>query len=158
MSQNRELGTEAASGEAPKQAALEWTVLPFKESARRSVVVVGVIIGVGLMVILLFKDLFLGALSVLVLFASLHTYFGRTTYRLEADRVTVRSSLGTTMKPWSHFKRFYVDRRGVTLSPFAKPSRLEPFRSVRLLYGSNKDEVVAFISKRLDRNPGSGTR
>ena len=52
------------------------------------------------------------------------------------------------VKKWSDFKRFHVDRKGVTLSPFAKASRLEPFRSVRLLYGSNKDEVVAFISKR----------
>jgi len=140
---------------APEER-LEWTVLPFRENLGRSVAVVAVIIAVGFLVVVLFKDVFLGLLSVGILFLSLHSYFGRTTYRLDMDQVTVRSSFGTTVKKWSHFKRFYVDRRGVTLSPFAKPSRLEPFRSLRLLYGSNKDEVVAFVSKRFDRDPGRG--
>jgi hypothetical protein len=146
------------SAEPAPGGRLEWSVLPFRENLPRSAAVLAVIIAVGFMVVLLFKDVFSGILSVLILVASLHTYFGRTTYRLDLDQVTVRSSFGTTAKKWSHFKRFYVDRKGVTLSPFAKPSRLEPFRSLRLLYGSNKDEVVAFVSQRFDRDPGGGLR
>jgi hypothetical protein len=137
------------SGEAGAAERLEWNVAPFKESLGRSIVVVAVIVAVGFLVVVLFKDVFLGILSVLILFASLHTYFGKTAYRLDSGQVTVKSSLGTTAKKWSHFKRFYVDKKGVTLSPFDKRSRLEPFRSLRLLFGGNQDEVVAFISKRL---------
>ncbi len=141
-----------AAGEVP----LEWSVRPFKENVRRSAIVVIVIGAIGFLVLVLFKDVFLAVLSVLILLASLHTYFGRTTYRLDSNQVTVRSSFGTAIKKWSAFKRFYADKKGVTLSPFDKPSRLEPFRSLRLLYGGNKDEVVAFISKRFDRDSGGG--
>ena len=128
---------------------LEWSVFPFVENLRRSVVVVAVIVFVAGLVYLAFKDVFLVFLSVAILLASLHAYFSRTTYRLDKDWVTVKTMSVRTSKRWSHFKRFYPDDRGITLSPFAEPSRLEPFRSVRLLYGSNKDEVVAFVSKRV---------
>jgi len=149
-------GVGEPAAEPAAQSRLEWSVLPFRESLGRSVGVVAVIAAVGLVVVVLFKDIYLGILSVLILVASLHTYFGRTTYRLDGDQVTIKSSFGTTIKKWSHFKRFYADRKGVTLSPFEKPSRLEPFRSLRLLYGGNKNEVVAFVSERFSRDPGRG--
>jgi preprotein translocase subunit SecE len=141
------------NGEAP----LEWTVWPYKESARRTTLVIAAILAVGVLACLMFKAIFWGVFSVAILFASLHTYFTRTTYRLDAESVTVRSSMGTVVRKWATFKRYYIDKRGVTLSPFAKPSRLEPFRSTRLLYGGNRDEVVAFISKRIDRDAAVGT-
>ena len=125
---------------------LEWSVFPCKENMRRSVVVIVIIIACGIVVYVAFKDVFLGVLSVLILFASLHTFFTRTRYRLDRDGVVIRTSLAKTVKKWSDFKRYYADRRGVTLSPFAKPSRLEPFRSVRLLYKDNRDDVVEFVS------------
>jgi hypothetical protein len=128
---------------------LEWSVFPFMENLRRSIIVVAIIVAVAALVYLAFKEVFLVVLSVAILFASLHAYFSRTTYRLDESGVTVRTLSVKTAKGWSHFKRFYPDNRGITLSPFAGPSRLEPFRSVRLLYGSNKDEVVAFVSKRI---------
>lgn len=150
---------ESAPGAAPVDPApLSWTVLPYRENLGRSAAVVAAMVLVGFVVLVLFKDVYLGILSVLILFASLHTYFGRTTYRLDAAGVTVKSSFGTTQKPWSYYKRFYVDKKGVTLSPFSRPSRLEPFRSLRLLFGGNKDEVVAFVSQRLGGNAGLGPR
>jgi hypothetical protein len=136
---------------------LEWSVWPWREKVGRTVLVIGVILVVGVVVALLFKEVFWGVFSVLILFASLHTYFTRTTYRLDSEQVTVKSSVGTAVKKWSTFKRYYADRKGVTLSPFAKPSRLEPFRSTRLLYGGNRDEVVAFVSKRIVGDSSGGT-
>jgi hypothetical protein len=136
---------------------LEWSVWPWREKVGRTVLVIGAILVVGVVVALLFKAVFWGVFSVLILFASLHTYFTRTTYRLDSEQVTVKSSVGTAVKKWSTFKRYYADRKGVTLSPFAKPSRLEPFRSTRLLYGGNRDEVVAFVSKRIVGDSSGGT-
>lgn len=147
MSQN-----EASQKEAPQKGAgecMEWSVFPFLENLRRSIIVVIIVVAVAVLVYLAFKDVFLVILSVAILFASLHAYFTRTRYRLDETGVAVRTLSVKTAKPWSHFKRCYPDDRGITLSPFAEPSRLEPFRSVRLLYGSNKDEVVAFVSKRI---------
>jgi hypothetical protein len=133
---------------------LEWSVLPFKENIRRSVLVLVVIAAIGVLVYFWFGSAYLGVLSVALLLMSLHTFFTRTTYRLDSEGLKIKTNVVKTAKQWSEFKRYYPDRRGITLSPFARPSRLEPFRSTRLLYGGNKDEVVAFISKKLDRDPG----
>jgi hypothetical protein len=106
---------------------------------------------------LLTQAVFWGLFAVAILFASLHTYFSRTTYRLDDEQVIVKSSVGTVARKWGLFKRHYVDKKGVTLSPFAKPSRLEPFRSTRLLYGGNRDAVVAFVSARINRDAAGRT-
>jgi hypothetical protein len=128
---------------------VEWSVFPFLEDTRRSAVVVLIVAAVGVAVQMAFREVFLTVLSLAILVVSLHTFFTKTTYRLAEDGVTVRTLGVKTFKTWSAFKRYSADRKGVTLSPFAKPSRLDPFRSVRLLFGGNKDEVVAFISKRV---------
>lgn len=136
---------------------LEWSVFPFKENSRRSVLVVVVIVAVGAIVYLAFRDPFLVLLSVAILMASLFSYFTRTTYRLDDEEVVIKSSVGKTAKRWSYFKRYYPDKKGITLSPFETKTRLEPFRSIRLLYGSEKDEVVAFVAKKLDGTADSGS-
>jgi hypothetical protein len=131
------------------RGGLEWSVFPFMEDTRRSAIVVSIIAAAGVLVHLAFKDGFLTVLSLAILIVSLHTFFTRTTYRLGEDGVMVRTVGVKTFKPWSAFKRYSADGKGVTLSPFARPSRLDPFRSVRLLFGGNRDEVVAFISERV---------
>jgi hypothetical protein len=140
-----------------KGRELTWSVFPFKEDLRRSTIVVLIIAVSGIVVYVAFKDVFLAVLSVVILFASLHTYFTRTDYRLDADGIEIKTSLAKTARKWSHFKRFHADRKGITLSPFAKPSRLEPFRSVRLLYGGNKEDVVEFVSKNIGGTPAADT-
>jgi len=135
---------------------LEWSVLPFKENAKRSALVIVVIAAVAVAVYLAFRDIFLAVLSLAILFASLYSYFARTTYRLDDDGIVIRSHIGKTAKRWSYFKRYHADGKGITLSPFGKKTRLEPFRSVRLLYGSERDEVVAFIAKKLNGASDSG--
>jgi hypothetical protein len=128
---------------------LEWSVFPVLEDTKKSVIVVSIIVAVGVIVYMAFRDVFLTILSLAILVVSLHTFFTRTTYRLAEDGVTVRTVGVRTFKAWSAFKRYNADGKGVTLSPFAEPSRLDPFRSVRLLFGGNRDEVVAFVSKRI---------
>ncbi len=54
-------------------------------------------------------------------------------------------------REWSHFRSFYPDKNGVLLSPFAKPSRLENFRGVYILFGENKDEILDFIRMRITK-------
>lgn len=136
--------------QSDKEESLEWSVFPFAEDVRRSLIVVLIVAGVAVAVQTAFKDVYLTVLSVAILLVSLHTFFTKTSYRLAQDGVTVTTVGVKTHKSWSAFKRYSADSKGVTLSPFAKPSRLDPFRSLRLLYGGNRDEVVAFISKRID--------
>ena len=152
MSLSEEAGREVGGG----PEALEWSVFPFVEDVRRSALVVLVIAAVAAVVYLAFRDVFLTLLSAAILVASLFSFFTRTTYRLDDEEVVIKSSVGRNAKRWSYFKRYYPDGKGITLSPFERKTRLEPFRSVRLLYGSEKDEVVAFVAKKLDGATDSG--
>jgi hypothetical protein len=72
-----------------------------------------------------------------------------TTYRLTDDAVEVRSLGVARVRPWTEMRRMTVDQTGVFLSPFEKRSWLEAYRGVRLLFGGNRDQVVAFVEARL---------
>lgn len=130
---------------------LAWSVHPARESIGKTVAVVIVIICSSVVVYLTTGDRFLSFLSLLILTASLHSFFTQTEYRLSEEGVEVKGVFGHLKKNWSDFKRFYADKKGITLSPFEKPSRLEAFRSVRLLFGGNREDVVEFVSKNIGR-------
>ena len=44
---------------------------------------------------------------------------------------------------------YYVDKSGVLLSPFIRPSRLENFRGLYVRFAGNKDEVMRIVSERI---------
>ena len=93
-------------------------------------------------------------LSAVFLIPSLHRYFVPYRYELYDDFVVVFSFSARVTKPWSDFRSFYVDRGGVLLSPFVKPSRLENFRGVYLRFGcSRTDEIVDFVRQKVSGDP-----
>jgi len=55
-------------------------------------------------------------------------------------------------KDWTFYRSFYVDKNGVLLSPFERPSRLENFRGVYIRFHQNKDRVVEFVSSRIKKD------
>ncbi len=129
-----------------------WSVFPAKESIAKTIAVAGVILGFAVLVHFTTGELFLSILSIVILTSSLYSFFTRTHYRLSEEGVEIKSAVRHIRMRWVDFKRFYVDKRGITLSPFDKPSRLEPFRSVRLLFGGNREDVVEFVSKNIGRS------
>jgi hypothetical protein len=46
-------------------------------------------------------------------------------------------------------RRMAVDATGIFLSPFAERHWLDAYRGVRILFGGNRDQVVAFVEARL---------
>ncbi|MCJ7458582.1 MAG: hypothetical protein MUP17_06300, partial [candidate division Zixibacteria bacterium] len=61
----------------------------------------------------------------------------------------VKFFFNTRKMEWGKYRSFYMDKNGVLLSPFEKPSRLENFRGIYLRFNQNKDEVVNFIKQRI---------
>jgi hypothetical protein len=86
-----------------------------------------------------------GIFAFLVLFLSLESYFFATTYRLGEDGVEVRKRFSKSLRGWDTFRTVYVDRRGVTLSPYGGRSIMEPFRALRLHFWDNRPAVVEYI-------------
>jgi len=71
-----------------------------------------------------------------------------------AAPVFVAASLGS--RPWSEMRRATADATGVFLSPFEGRSWLEAYRGLRLLYGGNRDQVLAFVAARLGKPVAGG--
>jgi len=137
---------------------LTWSVRPCTMNWFKFGLVSAVILGFGFVVQLAFGDVFMAVISIAVLVGSLHSYFFETSYSLSPEGIEVRGVFGTQKKPWTGFKSFWVDRTGLSLSPFARRSWLEHYRGVRLLFGGNRDEVVGYVTGRLGKEAMRGQR
>ncbi len=137
---------------------LTWSVRPCTMERKKCVYVSVVILLFGFVVLLGFRDFFLAVLSVAILVGSLHSYYFETSYVLNLEGVEVRGLFGRQRKAWSGFKSFWVDKNGVTLSPFAKRSWLEHYRGARLLFRHNRCEVVEYVAARLGKEAARGQR
>lgn len=92
---------------------------------------------------------FLVALSVVIMLGSLSSFFLPTRYELDDDKVKIRYLLSMRERKWGMFRSYYVDKNGVLLSPFERPSRLENFRGLYIRFDNNQDQVVDFVKSKI---------
>jgi hypothetical protein len=133
------------------EIVLKWSTHPVKRSIKISILVVLFLLVVWFLVYLTTFSLLLTILSVVILLGSLSPFFLPTYYELDDNRIKVKFFFNTKEKEWSMFRSFYVDKNGVLLSPFEKPSRLENFRGLYVRFNQNKDEVINFVKSRIIR-------
>ncbi len=87
----------------------------------------------------------------LIFFITLSTYFLPTTYTADERTVSIKYLFTLKKRNLSAFRMMYPGRRGVLLSPFLAPSRLENFRGFYLRYGKdNKTDVDEFLAELLE--------
>jgi len=137
---------------------LTWSVRPCTMDRKRCAWVIAVIVLFGVGVDLVLNDLFLAMLSVVVLFGSLHGYFFRASYLLSNQGVEIKSAFGKQKREWVVFRSFWVDAKGLSLSPFKKRSWLEHYRGMRLLFSDNKEDVVEFVTRVMGKESRRGQR
>jgi hypothetical protein len=134
--------------DAQEKEHLVWTSFPAAESKMKAVIV-----SVFLVVLFTFIHLTFGAgwflIALLLLGGSVAPYFAITRYTMTDEEIVIQHLFFTARKSWSAFRSYYVDRRGVLLSPFSRPSRLENYRGLYLRFGPNRDEVLQFVRRRL---------
>lgn len=128
---------------------VRWRSCPLKDDLPRSLVLVGVYVGLCALVGVAFGGAGYALLSAVLLGASLARYFLPTDFELDEHGVTVRFLRQARKVPWSRVRRVSVQRAGVYLSPFEKASRLDSFRGTFLRFADNSDEVVSFVKSKL---------
>lgn len=135
--------------DSPLRAALVWTSFPAAENKVKAALV-----SVFLVALLTFIHITFGRgwflIAFLLLGGSVAPYFAITRYTMTDDEVVAHHLFFTARKPWSAFRSYYVDSRGVLLSPFPGPSRLENYRGLYLRFGQERDEVVRFVKARFE--------
>ena len=90
-------------------------------------------------------------LGVVVLLAAVRQWFLPTRYRVDDQGAQMQLLFYRRRQDWSRIKRASANRRGVLLSPFPFPSRLEAFRGMYLRFSGNRDEVMRFIEARINK-------
>lgn len=130
---------------------VEWTVHPVRRRWWVSVVVTLFVAAVGATVHAIMHSQFFTILALIIMLASLAKFYFPTTFRLSDKGVTVRTTTQKLFKEWKLYRSCYRDKKGLLLSPFVAPSRLENFRGLYVMFENNGDEVTEFARERIKR-------
>ena len=140
----------SASPTAPDASeALEWSVWPARRRPWAAGVLLASLVVLGVLIAQGTGDRVLGVAAPLMVLAAVGSFIAKTEYRLTPESIQVRTLVVARVRPWGEMRRATVDRHGVFLSPFEKRSWLEAYRGVRLPFGGNRDQVVAFVESKL---------
>ena len=129
----------------------EYQSLPLRDDYPRSVALVAIVSAVSVAIGVSFSDPRWAAFAALCLGISLARYFLPTSYRLDEAGVRARFLGREVARPWAEVRGLYPHRDGVHLSPFVKPSALDPFRGIFVRFAGNRDEVLRFCERHVRR-------
>jgi hypothetical protein len=133
--------------------SLSWISHPARERPFTAVLVsIFVILVMVIVYYIMDRSLFMMIVAGLIFTLSLSTFYFPTRYNIDETKVAIKYRFSVKERNLSAFRQYYPEARGILLSPFLSPSRLENFRGFYLRYGrGNKAEVDAFVKKLIDR-------
>lgn len=81
----------------------------------------------------------------ILFFAEMLPYFTPAMYEIYEDRVVAKFVIGKMERNFADVKCFYRDKRGVMLSPYRSPRRMDTFRGLSLRFSVKGDEKQALL-------------
>ncbi len=129
---------------------ITWRVHPVVESWKRTILLCLFLLSILTILYWGFQSIGVLLFSALLLIGPLYKYFLPFQYHCGTDNLVVSACCYKFDRPWSTYRSYYVDKNGVLLSPFAKPSRLENFRGIYVRFGKHPpEEIVNFIQSKI---------
>ena len=128
---------------------LAWTSQPAKARPKVAIAVGVFIVALVYLSYVLTESPLFAVVAALILWGSLSQFYLRTTFEFTEQKVKVKYAVNKVEKDWSQYRSYYVDKNGVLLSPFVRPSRLENFRGIYIRFADNRDEVVAIVKSKI---------
>jgi hypothetical protein len=137
---------------------LEWTSFPFSERPWTSVILVLFLMGLCWIMWHLvivqwgYPIFYIGGIA--LVFGSLLPYFIPTKYELHDDKITVYYAFVRIERKYTDFGCFYTDKRGVLLSTFKTPRRLDTFRGQSLRFSekqSEKEPLLTLLKEKIGK-------
>jgi len=129
---------------------LKWTSHPLVDFPISSILLVFVILLVS---IFLYRMTFISweaplyfYLGMLFFIGSLISWFIPTTYEISDQGITIHYSIIKVNRKWEEFNCWYADKKGVLLSTFHMPRRLDSFRGQSLRFSKTKEEKEILFS------------
>jgi len=137
---------------------LKWTSHPLIDFPRSSILLIIfiIIIGIGLWKIaVIFWDMPLFYyLGMTIFIFSLTSYFIPTTYKFFEEKIEVIYWFIKIEKKYSGYNCFYTDKKGIMLSPFKIPRRLDPFRGLSIRFSKTqveKEKIIKLLEEKVGK-------
>lgn len=128
---------------------LSWKSTPFLERPYTTVALISFLILLSIILyqitIIQWQTPFFYAAGMLLVIANLLPYFITTEYYLYETEIVIKYAFVKITRKYSDFGCFYLDSKGVMLSTFKVPRRLDPFRGQSLRFSSGKAEKEQLI-------------
>jgi hypothetical protein len=135
---------------------LVWSTHPARERVGGTIALVAFLVAIFALVWFSLRDPGILALAIVILCGALAPWFLPSRYRIDERGIEETRAGVSRRRAWSDVRSVYVDAHGVTLSPFARRSWLEPHRAIRVLFASNGDRVVAALERRMSERCANG--
>ena len=146
-----ELDSSTSMFDSSHTDEISWCVHPLVENWIRTVILSVFLSAILVILFIGFQSIVIVFLSALLLIGPLYKYFLPFYYHCTHNGLVVRACCYNIERPWTSFRSNYIDKNGVFLSPFAKPTRLENFRGIYVRFGKHPpEEIVNFIQHQLN--------
>jgi hypothetical protein len=130
---------------------LQWKSHPARERPVATVFVLLFILIIFYFVYEISGEPFMVVIAALIFMVSLTTFFFPTTYTVNDKKVIIKYLFTLKERNLSAFRSVFPGQRGILLSPYLGPTRLENFRGFYLRYGQdNKEEVDRILAELID--------
>lgn len=146
-----ELKNENSTEEEP--VIYSWYVFPAGRNWKITLAVTLFIVVFPVLIALTMESsaVFYGIFAFIILFLSLLSFFTKTEYIFTPNLIKIKGLVYRRTRKWSEFRSYYHNKKGILLSPFIEPSRLENFRGQYLLWEPQyKDKILEIVKTKIN--------
>lgn len=146
-----DVDSSTSKSESPHPDEISWCVHPFVENWKQTIFLLLFLSSILVILYIGFQSIVIVFFSALLLVGPLYKYFLPFRYHCTHDSLVVNACCYSLERPWESFRSNYIDKNGVLLSPFSKPTRLDNFRGIYVRFGKHPpEEIINFIQHKLN--------
>jgi len=131
----------------------QWTAHPAKRRPRDVALVGAVVLLTMGAVLTAFESLFFTALAAVILVVAVAPFLFPTRYTLTDQGIEERRLLRSRSRAWRDMRRLQVGEGAALVSPFSRPSWLDRYRGLVLMFdGGDRDAIVEILRDKVPAN------
>lgn len=148
---------QASADATPASAPCSWRAHPARSNPVRGATAMLVILaagwGVQAWVAIPGWSIAAGCAASVALLLSLNRFFLPSRFEMDDDGISARYALSSRRFEWSEVRRFAHDDEGGILTRRSRPSRLDAWQGLHLLFEGRGGEIIPRIKAHLDARP-----
>ncbi|MDP8231725.1 MAG: hypothetical protein P9L91_03545 [Candidatus Zophobacter franzmannii] len=135
---------------------VSWVSWPFRDRPRASTLLSIFFVGMAVLLwniaVVNWQMPFYYYFGMTILFMGLITYFIPSYYTFYDTHIEAKYLFFKVRREYTDFRCYFMDKRGIMLSTFRRPNRLDAFRGLNLRFSKDaeeKQELLELLEKRI---------